>query len=200
MKLLSRIIIAALVLAWLQPVAALAIEPWADAALPVNDGLELWLDASRAADDFQWPAGGKLATWRDASGKGRNVVQAQENARPTLIKTGLGAIVRFDGIDDHFRAIEQNTKLETFTLIFVAAPRHNLGAFRALAAFNAAGERIPRFRIIDATGRHIAYANAFPVRNVGHNTTTFIGSDAVVRVVESADGAPAVAMFTIHKN
>jgi hypothetical protein len=67
-------------------------------------------------------------------------------------------------------------------------------------AFTASGERVPRFRILDATGRHVAFADAFPVRNVGHNTTTFIGSDAVVRVVEGPDGTPMIARFTIRKN
>ncbi|HKS06381.1 MAG TPA: hypothetical protein VJR92_08725 [Gemmatimonadaceae bacterium] len=65
--------------------------------------------------------------------------------------------------------------------------------------FTAAGDRVPRFRILDPTGRHIAFANAFPARNVGHNTTTFIGSNAIVRVVEGVDGTPVVAVFKIHK-
>jgi putative heme-binding domain-containing protein len=119
-----------------------AAESWADANMPVQGGLELWLDASRAApSDAEWPANGKLVEWRDASGHKRNVGQDSEAARPKLTKVGDVAVVQFDGVDDHFRAVGQNAKLEEFTLVIVAAPRQKLGGFRALMALNASNER-----------------------------------------------------------
>lgn len=150
------------------PKSAFAIEPWADGNIPVQEGLELWLDASRiAADDSQWPPGGKLQEWRDASGKNRNVRQDAEDARPILAKVGEVAIVRFDGVDDHLRAIDQKSQLESFTVVVVAAPRSNFGNFHALAAFNAKDERdymsgltldlgpsySPKFSTINVEGR-----------------------------------------------
>src|SRR5262249_23165499 len=82
------------------------IEPWADAKLPVRDGLELWLDASRAWGDKIAPFDGKLAEWLDASGNGRHLRQASESARPTRLPAGDVAVVRFDGIKEHLRAVK----------------------------------------------------------------------------------------------
>jgi putative heme-binding domain-containing protein len=147
--------------------AGSAIEPWADPKLPVRDGLELWLDASRAAGAEKPPAGDALAAWRDASGKGRHLRQNNSAARPTVLKVGGAAVVRFDGIDDHLRATKQSAELKTFTVFVVAAPRQNLGNFRGLLAFNAAGQRdytsglnvdlgpaaTPRFSVLNVEGR-----------------------------------------------
>ncbi|HVL11808.1 MAG TPA: hypothetical protein VM529_04555, partial [Gemmata sp.] len=101
-------ILSTLVLAFVLVPAARAVEPWADPKLPVKDGLELWLDAGRIdatskAAKEKLPVGGKLAAWFDGSGKGRHVRQAAEGARPTVMKVGDAAVVRFDGEDDHFR-------------------------------------------------------------------------------------------------
>ena len=116
-------------------------ESWADPNLKVLDGLEVWLDAAHATGAKPLTSDGPLTEWSDASGKGRNVKPASEASRPTLLRVGPAAVVRFDGIDDHLRAIQQGANLESFTIIVVAAPRHNLGNFSALLAFNAANER-----------------------------------------------------------
>src|SRR5262245_40065639 len=143
------------------------LEPWADPKLPIRDGLELWLDASRAWGDKIAPFDGKLAEWLDASGNGRHLRQPTESARPTRLPAGDAAVVRFDGIKEHLRTIKQNKELASFTVFIVAAPRHNLGGFRALFAFNAAGQRdytsglnvdfgpgpSPRFSVLNVEGR-----------------------------------------------
>ncbi|HYH68086.1 MAG TPA: hypothetical protein VD866_25545, partial [Urbifossiella sp.] len=86
---------------------AAAAEPWADPKLPVAAGLELWLDAARANGDKLVPHDGKLETWFDASGKGRHLRQPKTDARPTRLPAGGSAVVRFDGLDDHLRAVKQ---------------------------------------------------------------------------------------------
>src|SRR5262249_19656297 len=80
---------------------------------------------------------GKLAAWFDGSGKNRTLKQSTEAARPTVVKVGDATIVRFDGIDDHMRLINQKgEELKAFTVFIVAAPRANPGDFRGLFALN----------------------------------------------------------------
>lgn len=135
------------------PLAALALllaatsapagpEPWADPKLPVKDGLELWLDATRAAGKEKPPAsGGKLAAWSDGSGKARPLRQTADDAKPTLLRAGDAGLVRFDGVDDHLRATGQKGQLRDFTLFVVLAPRTNGGDWRGFVGTNAAGGR-----------------------------------------------------------
>jgi len=119
-----------------------AAEPWADANLKVTDRLELWLDAARMRGAKPLPEKSEsVAVWRDASGKHCDLQQADAKARPTIINIGAGAIVRFDSVDDHLRALETGTDLDSFTIFVVAAPRQNLGTFRGLLAFNAPNAR-----------------------------------------------------------
>ena len=119
-----------------------AAEPWADPKLPVTDGLELWLDATRLdaaskANKVDIPYDGKLAVWFDASGKARHLRQPLAASRPALLKLGESAIVRFDGEDDHLRLSGQQGELKAFTIVIVVAPRSNLGLFRGFFALNA---------------------------------------------------------------
>jgi putative heme-binding domain-containing protein len=144
-----------------------AVEKWSDPKLPVTAGLELWLDAVRASGDQLTPHDGKLAVWYDASGKGRHLRQPAADARPTRLPVGDSAVVRFDGLNDHLRAVKQAAELTTFTLFVVAAPRQNPGGFRAVLAFNAASRRdfetgltldlgpfpTPRFSALNVEGR-----------------------------------------------
>jgi putative heme-binding domain-containing protein len=119
---------------------ASAAESWADPNMTVRDGLELWLDGTHATAD-EMLANGALREWADASGKGRHLRQAEKQSQPIAQLVGTIGIVRFDGVDDHLRAVQTGGQLRPFTLVIVAAPRHNLGAFRAFLALNAAGER-----------------------------------------------------------
>lgn len=166
-----------------------ATEPWADPKLPVHDGLELWLDATRATGDQPAPADGKLNKWRDASGKNRNLTPPDESAQPLLLKIGAIAIVRFDGIDDQLRAVTVDAKLHSFTVVLVAAPRRNLGAFAAFMALNAANERdytsglnidlgpaaTGQFSVLNVEGRGFGGA-----KNLRKRESTFAGLHTLV--------------------
>src|SRR5687768_8751218 len=123
------------------PSAVDAAESWADARLTVREGLELWLDASRPSSDQPAPSDGVLAEWLDASGNKRKLKQDAVDKRPKQLKIGEAAVVRFDGLDDHLRAIGQAAELKSLTIFLVAAPRQNIGGFRGFLAFNKAGEK-----------------------------------------------------------
>jgi putative heme-binding domain-containing protein len=119
--------------------ASPAVEPWADPKLPVADGLELWLDAARPGDKPRPP--GPLDAWLDGSGRGRHLRQPEADKRPALVRHGGAQVVRFDGVDDHLRAVEQSGELRGFTAFVVVVPRANPGGFRGFLAFNAPGGR-----------------------------------------------------------
>lgn len=154
--------------------SATAGEPWADPKLTVRDGLQLWLDGSRATGDGPVPANNKLAVWMDASGNGRHVLQNRAEAQPFRQAVGSVALIRFDGIDDHLRAIKQSAKLGSFSAFMVLVPRHSPGNFSGMLAFNAAGQRdyqsglnidfgpvaVPRFSVLNVEGAGFGgYAN-----------------------------------------
>src|SRR5690348_155303 len=75
------------------------LEPWADPGLKVTRGLALWLDAGRlnaarqAHGQPEASDGMRVETWYDASGRGWDVSQAREDARPRFLEGAL----RFDG-------------------------------------------------------------------------------------------------------
>lgn len=150
-----------------------AVEPWVDPRLPVTDGLELWLDASRldaAAKSAKEPliaANAKLAVWPDGSGKARHLRQSVDAARPTLLRIGESFLVRFDGEDDCLRFTQQTGELRAFTAFVVVIPRMNPGDFRGFFALNAPNGRdyetgltidmgpagTPRFTQLNVEGR-----------------------------------------------
>jgi len=119
--------------------AARSAEPWSDPKLPVKDGLELWLDAARTAEKFRVP--GPLNVWMDGSGKGRHLRQTDKAAQPQLLLHGHAQVVRFDGQDDHLRAVKQPGELKSFTAFVVLVPRYNTGGFQGFLAVNKAGGR-----------------------------------------------------------
>ena len=57
----------------------------------------------------------------------------------------------------------------------------------------------PRFRILDPDGRHIAFANPFPARNVSLSNDVHIGTTSVLRVYRDADDVAIVGVFGIRK-
>src|SRR3954470_2354617 len=67
------------------------IEPWADPGLKVTRGLALWLDASkldaarRAHGQPGVSDGTRIDTWYDASGRGWDLTQPREEARPRFL-------------------------------------------------------------------------------------------------------------------
>jgi hypothetical protein len=119
---------------------------WADGGLPVHEGLTVWFDASVQAEARReisapsLPSGAPLDTWYDGSGNSRHVVQNAPAARPRWLALGERPIVCFDGEDDFLAVAGLHVAIENTTVFIVAAPRSNLGAFRALLAFNAQGK------------------------------------------------------------
>ena len=185
------------------PAALADIEPWADAKLPVRDGLDLWLDASRqpaARDARKMPtAGGALDVWLDGSGHGRNVAQRVADAQPRWQQTAGGAFVRFDGKDDWLGAANLGASFEKATVFVVAAPRVNPGFFRGFVSFSEmsrndytsglnldlGGDATPTFSALNAEGAGFGGA-----RNL--LTTQFdFGTFHVVELVVDADSVRA---------
>lgn len=181
--------------------AARAIERWADASLPVGKGLEIWLDASRASGEVAVHEG-KLERWLDASGNTRHVTAPNPAAQPQLLQIGEMGIVRFDGVDDHLRAIRLGGKLDSFTIVMVAAPRRNLGNFAGFLSLNAPDQRdyetglncdlgpvaTEQFSVVNVEGRGFSGA-----QNLRTQTATFAGlhtfvvsSDAKKKAVQLA--------------
>ena len=182
--------------------AARAAEPWADPKLPVTDGLELWLDAGKAQ-----ATKGKVAAWRDASGKKRDTSQLQADAQPALVKIGGAAVVRFDGDNDHLRFVGPKTQLPAFTAFVVVAPRANPGDFRGFLAFNAPNGRdyetgltidmgpgpTPRFAFANVEGRGFGGARNLMAggNDFGRLSVLEVTGDAAAKVVRLAvDGKP----------
>jgi hypothetical protein len=56
-----------------------------------------------------------------------------------------------------------------------------------------------RFRILDPSGRQIAFANPFPARNVGLGSREYFGAESILRVYEDSDGVQAVGVFRIQR-
>ncbi|MCC7473830.1 MAG: ThuA domain-containing protein [Pirellulales bacterium] len=118
-----------------------AAAAWVDARMPVSEGLELWLDGAHVGGAKELASGTKVEEWLDGSGKERNLRQSSEEKRPKLLRMGSIGALRFDGVDDHLRATNLGSKLDSFTIVAVAAPRQNLGGFQSLLAMNAVNER-----------------------------------------------------------
>ncbi len=179
-----------------------AAEPWADPRLKVTDGLQLWLDATKAAGEQAIPTEGPLATWRDASGKRRDLAQEATDKQPRVMKLGEAAIVRFDGVDDHLRAVKLAAELKSLTVFLVAAPRQNVGAFRGLLAFNKADEKdytsgltidlgpfgTPQFSTLNVEGRGFGGAQSLRKGDTpfGKLYTIEVSSDAAAKTIRLA--------------
>ncbi len=130
------------------------IEPWADEALPVQAGLELWLDASRQnlgrASEISRkgpknkrnmaPLGGPLDVWLDASGNQRDLRQPVPAQRPKLVQSAGGLAVRFDGVDDFLSGVSTKTNFTFGTIFIRAQPKSNPGNFRGLFSMNLVGD------------------------------------------------------------
>ncbi len=120
---------------------------WADKRLTTPDGLILWLDANaiQAARNFEKQApllyGSSIEKWPDASGTGRDFVQATKGDQPTLTQVGDAWTVRFDGETDNLRCTSVAGELDAATVFIVAAPHQNTGEFRGFFASNAADKR-----------------------------------------------------------
>lgn len=120
--------------------------PWADSAMPVTKGLQLWLDAGKlqaARAAHGRPAlldGTACDAWYDGSGFGRHVVQNHQAAQPRLASAGEFAALRFDGKEDCLELTGLRKAFENLTLLIVAAPRSNAGFYRALLSAHEIGK------------------------------------------------------------
>lgn len=90
-------------------------------ALPVTDGLVLYLDAG----DIQGIAdGGELATWSDLSGAGNNATQSDSDSQPTYVAASEAfdgqPAVRFDGEASWMELDSSIINVGSFTLFAVA--------------------------------------------------------------------------------
>jgi hypothetical protein len=61
------------------------------------------------------------------------------------------------------------------------------------------GKRQSRFRVFGPDGKQVAFADPFPVRSFGLSNPVDIGRDAVLRVIENADGAQVIGVFPIRR-
>src|SRR5436190_7071616 len=124
-----------------------AAEPWADPKQVIKPGLELWLDAGRqpearkAKELSELKVDSKVDVWLDASGKARDLRAPDEKSSPVWTRVAGTGVMRFDGVDDCLRLIDQKTDLDSFTIFLVAIPRTNAGGFRGFMAFNAKDQR-----------------------------------------------------------
>ena len=115
-----------------------ALESWADPALPVTNGLALWLDASRentarSSNAVPWVAeGGPLNLWHDASGNRHHLIQLIPSARPRLVRASDGVTAHFDGADDYLSSSGFSQEFTSLTIFLRANARSNAGMFRAL--------------------------------------------------------------------
>jgi putative heme-binding domain-containing protein len=197
----------------LAPAARGGVEPWADRALPVADGLVLWLDAGRqdrAYEAQRLPGvapGGPLPAWLDGSGRGLHLSQRTRDAWPRLLAAGGRAAVRFDGKDDCLQSSRPGLALDRFTAFVVAAPRSNLGGFRGLLCTNAIGRRdyetgfnidlgpLPtgRFEAMNVEGRGFGGARNLLDESLApgtYHTIEVLGRDGPGGVALRIDGRP----------
>jgi putative heme-binding domain-containing protein len=139
--------LAALLVVLLTGQSALALEPWADRALPTGEGLILWLDASRQAGARKAAglpplvSGHAIGIALDGSGNRLHLLQRLRPAQPRWQSSGGHAAFRFDGVQQHFGRTGIRRKLTDFTLFVVAAPHGNPGGFRGLIAGNETAQR-----------------------------------------------------------
>ncbi len=125
---------------------ARAVESWADSKLPVKEGLEVWLDASRQRDVFRENAmrplfeGALVPSFRDGSGHRRDFAQHAREAMPLFSSRGPLAWIRFDGQDDFLGRTEPGLQFTNLTVFIVGAPRTNTGMFRSFLAAARTGQ------------------------------------------------------------
>jgi putative heme-binding domain-containing protein len=129
------------------PFIAPAAEPWADARLPTDKGLELWFDATKqsaARQARKLPVindGSLVDVLLDGSGQQRDLVQRVAEAQPKFKTAGTNAFLRFDGKDDFLAVANLRRAFTNCTVFIVTAPKSNEGYFRGLLAFAATSQR-----------------------------------------------------------
>ena len=126
---------------------AIGAEPpsWADARLPVKNGLAVWLDAAaqnaarKARNEPPLANDAPLAEWLDASGAELNLTQPDPKLQPRLQLVGDVALVSFDAGGAHLSADKLGQQFDNLTVFLVTAPYSNEGNFRGMLSIRAAG-------------------------------------------------------------
>jgi glucose/arabinose dehydrogenase len=137
-------IVATLVLLMLSAHVFGAVEKWSDPAMPVKDGVAIWLDATRqtlawSENKRELVTGDVLDVFYDASGNRRDFAQSVRDAQPKIVIADQHAAVRFDGTDDHLRLFQRGATFENATVFLVACARSNGGQYRGFLAGNKTG-------------------------------------------------------------
>lgn len=134
-----KALLPAVLLISLPSLARAEVARWADMTIPVKEGLELWLDASRENEAREahymnrLADGQRMEFWHDSSGHSRHLTQWSDAARPSW----KGGIVNFDG-DDYLAALlTPGLESRNSTFFIVAAPDQSAGNFPAF--FSSAG-------------------------------------------------------------
>jgi putative heme-binding domain-containing protein len=110
------------------------IARWADPGIPLQDGLELWLDARRENEAREAHYMNRLAEgqgldlWHDSSGRSRHLAQWTATARPAW----RDGTVSFDGDDFLAALLAPGLESKECTVFLVAAPDRATGDFPAL--------------------------------------------------------------------
>ncbi|WP_193213765.1 DUF7133 domain-containing protein [Luteolibacter marinus] len=118
------------------------IARWADGRIPVTDGLELWLDATRENEAREahymnrLENGQGMEIWHDSSGRSRHLVQWSAEARPSF-RDGSAA---FDGGDYLAALLTEPVAGKGFTAFLVTAPDRAGGDFPAILSAAKRGE------------------------------------------------------------
>ncbi|MCC7087481.1 MAG: ThuA domain-containing protein [Pirellulales bacterium] len=142
---LDRFLLATLAAASIASVGgrAVAVEPWADKALAITDGLTVWLDGAKQNDarrQRQQPelhSGDAVDRWYDGSGSQLDLSQGDVDSRPKFRREGRLGLMSFDGEKSNVSADGLKRAFDDLTMFIVAAPQNNPGNFRALLAMNA---------------------------------------------------------------
>lgn len=109
------------------------IARWADATLPIKDGLQLWLDATRENEAREAHYMNRLSDdqrmelWHDSSGNSRHLTQWSTEARPAW---NHGSVF-FDGDDYLATLLTPGLQVKNATIFIVAAPDRAAGDFPA---------------------------------------------------------------------
>ena len=125
--------------------AGAEVERWADPALPVRDGLVVWLDAAAQPaarlerGEAPLVASQAVDQWLDASGLHRDVKQANAADRPTYRAAGKLGFVQFSGRGPNLVSDAIGLDLRDLTVFIVAAPYHNEGLFRGMVSLHREG-------------------------------------------------------------
>ncbi|MFZ4765014.1 MAG: DUF7133 domain-containing protein, partial [Roseimicrobium sp.] len=125
--------------------AAHGIEPWADKALPVKDGLALWLDAG--AEVAAARAGGAkfekenvpAGVWHDGSGHKRDARQDNAAAQPKFGTAYPAKMFAFDGQSQHFVVKADGLEFKEATVVMFARAKSNAGGYRGLISASKTG-------------------------------------------------------------